>query len=146
MIYLGADHAGYKLKEKIKQYLEKHSISYADLGAQDFDENDDYVDYAVMVAKKVSKDANARGILVCGAGNGMAIAANKIKGVRAAVSWDAYSTQKAVEDDHANIISLPARGISRRRALKAVKTYLAAKPSNASRHVRRVKKIQQLEK
>jgi ribose 5-phosphate isomerase B len=146
MIYLGADHAGYKLKEKIKLYFEKHSISYADLGAEDLDADDDYTDYAVMVAKKISQDPKARGVLVCGTGNGMAIAANKIKGVRACLAWNTNTAQKAVEDDHANIIALPARDISRRKALKVIQAYLDAKPSKASRHVRRVNKIKHLEK
>ncbi|MAG28559.1 ribose-5-phosphate isomerase [bacterium] len=146
MIYLGADHAGFKLKEKIKQYFEKHSISYADLGAQDFDKDDDYTDYAVMVAKKVSLEPKARGILICGTGNGMAMAANKIKSVRAALAWDVYSAEKATEDDHANIITLPARDISHRRAIKVIKAYLDAKPSKASSHIRRINKIKKLEK
>jgi ribose 5-phosphate isomerase B len=145
MIYLGADHAGYKLKEHIKQYLEKRSISYADLGATELNLGDDYTDFAVVVARKIASEPKARGILFCGTGNGMAIAANKIKGVRAAVGWDAYSSEKAVEDDSAHIIALPARDISKRTARKAIKAFLDARVSRATRHVRRVNKIQKLE-
>ena len=78
MIYLGADHNGFKYKEKIKQYLEKRSLGYIDLGAGELAPQDDYPDYAFLVAKKTAADLTGRGILLCGSGNGMAIAANKI--------------------------------------------------------------------
>jgi len=146
MIYLGADHAGFNLKEKIKAYLEKHHISYIDLGATEYDKDDDYPDFAVLVAKSVAKNSRDRGILVCGSGNGMAIAANKIKGARAAVAWDSYSAKKAVQDDYANILALPAWDITEQLALRAVKEYLSAKFSTAARHKRRVNKIKKLER
>ncbi|MBI1961361.1 MAG: RpiB/LacA/LacB family sugar-phosphate isomerase [Parcubacteria group bacterium] len=146
MIYLGADHAGFSLKEKIKAHLEKARVRYADLGAFAYDNDDDYPEYAVLVAKKVAKDPKARGILVCGTGNGMAIAANKTKGVRAAVAWDSYSAKKAVQDDAANILALPARDITEQSALAVVTAYLSEKPSAAARHTRRVHKIRKLER
>ncbi len=146
MIYLGADHAGFSLKEKIKAHLEKAAARYADLGAFAYDKDDDYPDKASEVAKKVAKDPKARGILVCGTGNGMAIAANKTKGVRAAVAWDSYSAKKAVQDDAANILALPARDITEQLALAAVTAYLSEKPSPAARHKRRVNKIRKLER
>ncbi|MDP3995152.1 MAG: RpiB/LacA/LacB family sugar-phosphate isomerase [bacterium] len=145
MLYLGADHAGFNLKEKIKAHLDKQGVSYADLGALLYDKNDDYPEYAAKVACRVAKEAKARGILVCGSGNGMAIAANKIKGARAAVAWDSFSAKKSVQDDHANIIALPAWDITEQLAVLAVKEFLAAKPSKASRHSRRVGKIKKLE-
>lgn len=145
MIYLGADHAGFKLKEKIKKHLEKNNISYADLGAHEIDKNDDYPDFAALVAKKVAKENSARGILICGTGNGMAIAANKVKGARAALACDKYTARMAVEDDFANIIALSAHNVSRVRVNKIIKTFISAKPSVSSRHKRRVKKISELE-
>ncbi|MBI4122465.1 MAG: RpiB/LacA/LacB family sugar-phosphate isomerase [Parcubacteria group bacterium] len=145
MIYLGADHAGYTLKERIKAYLDVRSISYVDMGAGEMAPADDYPDYAAAVAKKVGASREVRGILLCGAGNGMAIAANKFRGVRAAVAWNAYTAKKSVEDDHANVLVLAARVLAEREALGVVRAWLAAKPSKAQRHVRRVGKIKKLE-
>ncbi|MBI2050592.1 MAG: RpiB/LacA/LacB family sugar-phosphate isomerase [Parcubacteria group bacterium] len=146
MIYLGADHAGFNLKESIKAYLHKQKLNCVDVGAAEYRADDDYPEYAAMVAKKVAKSPGARGVLLCGTGNGMAIAANKIKGIRAAVAWDSYSAKKAVEDDAANILALPARDITEQLAIAAVKAYLSRQPSTASRHKRRVDKIRKLER
>ena len=146
MIYLGADHAGYNLKESIKTYLQKQKIQFRDLGAREYDKDDDYPEIAAMVAKKVAKSARARGVLLCGTGNGMAIAANKTKGIRAAVAWDSYSAKKAAEDGAANILALPARDITEQLAVAAVKAYLSQQPSAAARHKRRVSKIKKLER
>ncbi|MEK7189196.1 MAG: RpiB/LacA/LacB family sugar-phosphate isomerase [Patescibacteria group bacterium] len=145
MIYLGADHAGFNLKESVKAYLHKQKLACVDLGAHKYRTDDDYPEYAVLVAKKVAKSPAARGILLCGTGNGMAIAANKVKGVRAAVAWDSYSAKKAAEDDAANILALPARDITEQLAAAAVKAYLSHQPSEAARHKRRVKQIKKLE-
>lgn len=144
MIYIGADHNGFKIKEKIKKYFEKNSISYADLGAHEHDKEDDYVDFAANVAKKTAKDSGSRGILICYSGNGMAISANKIKGARAAVVCDKKGAKLAVDDNHANIITM---GSNRAMfgVVGIVKAFLSAKPSTASRHARRVKKINDLE-
>ena len=146
MLYLGADHAGYKLKEKIKKYLDKKEIEYVDVGATRPKADDDYPDYAATAAQQVVSKKEAQGILACGTGTGMAIVANKTKGIRAAVVWSSYTARKAVEDDHANIIALPARVISDKEALAAVEAFLAAKPSRLARYVRRVNKIKNLEK
>jgi len=146
MIYLGADHAGFNLKESIKAYMQKQKLRSVDLGAHEYYKDDDYPEYAEMVAKKVAKSPKARGILLCGTGNGMAIAANKIKGIRAAVAWDSYSAKKAAEDDAANILALPARDITEQLAIAAVQAYLSAQPSTASRHKRRVDKIRKLDR
>lgn len=145
MIYLGADHAGFSLKEKIKAHLERTRARYADLGAFAYDASDDYPDVAALVARKVAADRSSRGILVCGTGNGMAIAANKIKGIRAAVAWDSFSAKKAAQDDAANILALPGRDITEQLAIHAVAEYLSAPPSKAARHARRIGKIKKLE-
>ncbi len=146
MIYLGADHAGYKLKAKIKKYLDKQKTEYVDVGAERLKSDDDYPDYAAVVAEHVAGKKEAQGILLCGTGNGMAIAANKFRGVRAATVWSVYTARKAAEDDHANIITLPARVISDKESLAVVEAFLATKPSRLSRHVRRINKIKALEK
>lgn len=146
MIYLGADHAGYTLKEKIKPYLTAQGLAWEDLGARKLDIHDDYPDYAILVAKKVAAGAQQRGLLFCGSGNGMAMAANRIKNIRAAVCWNTYTAKKAVEDNRANIISLPARILKPEEAKIVIKTFLATKPLSYSRHLRRVAKIKNLEK
>ena len=86
-IYLGSDHAGFSLKQKLKQYFENNDITYEDLGSFEKNENDDYPDYIIPVARSVSKDKLTLGIIIGGSGQGEAIAANKIKGVRAAVYY-----------------------------------------------------------
>lgn len=146
MIYIGADHAGYKLKEKIKKYLDKREIEYVDAGATRLKAEDDYPDYAAAVAQQVANKKEAQGILTCGTGLGMAVAANKVKGARAATVWSSFVARKAVEEDHANIIVLPARVVSDKESLAAVEAFLAAKPSRLARHLRRVNKIKALEK
>lgn len=146
MIYLGADHAGYTLKEKIKQYLTKQGIVWEDLGAVKLDIHDDYPDYAILVARKVSENKRNRGLLFCGSGNGMAMAANRINDIRAAVCWNIYVTKKAVEDNQANIITLPARLLRPEEAIAIIKTYLGTKTSQIARHKRRVAKIEKIEK
>lgn len=144
MIYLGADHNGFQFKEKIKKELEKASLSYIDLGPAEFDSKDDYPDYALPVARQVSADKGSRGILLCGSGNGMAIAANKIQGVRAALAWNKKSARQAVEDDHANILVLPARFISASSLIAIICAWLKSRPSRAGRHLRRVAKVNKL--
>lgn len=145
MIYLGADHAGYALKEHIKAYLDTRSIAYVDIGAERLVREDDYPDYAATVAKKVAALPRGRGILFCGAGNGMAIAANKFRGIRAALAWNGIIAKKSVQDDHANILVLAARSLGEKEALAIVRAFLGANPSKAARHVRRVGKIKKLE-
>ena len=146
MIYIGADHQGYKLKEKIKKYLDKEKIEYVDGGAERLKADDDYPDYAAVAAEHVASKKDSQGILICGTGAGMAIVANKFKGVRAALVWSAHTARKAVEDDHANIIALPGKVVSDKESLAAVEAFLAAKPSRLVRHIRRVNKIKNLDK
>ncbi|MDP1709799.1 MAG: RpiB/LacA/LacB family sugar-phosphate isomerase [Candidatus Komeilibacteria bacterium] len=146
MIYLGADHAGYTLKEKVKRYLTQQGLVWEDLGALKLDIHDDYPDYAIPVARAVAKKNRHRGFLFCGSGNGMAMAANRIKGIRAAVCWNAYTAKKAVEDNQANIISLPTRLLRPEEAIQVIKVYLATKPARIARHERRVEKIRKLDK
>ena len=106
MIYLGADHNGFWLKEELKQYLKRKKIACKDLGSFKHHKNDDYPDYAVKVARNIT--GAHLGILICGSGHGMAIAANKIRSVRAATAGSIFSAKKAREDDHANVLVLSA--------------------------------------
>ena len=139
-IYLGADHEGFQLKEKIKDYLDKNNIEYKDLGGKG-NKNDDYPDYAFKVAEKVSKNKNSRGILICGTGTGMVIAANKAKGIRAVVAYDSYSARASREHNNANILCLRGRNFPENKNLQLVKIFLNTKFSSKERHERRLRKI-----
>lgn len=144
MIYLGADHNGFWLKEELKDYLKKHKVLFKDLGALFLHKNDDYPDYAEKVAKRIR--SSDLGILICGTGHGMAISANKIKGIRAAHAASIFSARKAREDDAANILALSGWELSAERAKRIVAVFLSVKPLTAKRYVRRIKKIQKLER
>ncbi|MDO8508271.1 MAG: RpiB/LacA/LacB family sugar-phosphate isomerase [Nanoarchaeota archaeon] len=144
MVYLGADHAGFALKEKIKKSLISYGIKYEDLGGRGI-KGDDYPDFAFKVARKVSKERNneidARGILICGTGTGMVMAANKIKGIRAAVGYDKYSVVMGRHDNDANVLCLRGKKFSSRKNLKFVKLFLNEEFSDEERHKRRLRMI-----
>lgn len=144
-IYLGADHAGYFLKEKIKKFFLKEKIDYIDLGGNG-EENDDYPIYGFKVAESVAKNKKNRGILICGTGTGMCIAANKIKGIRAVSANDFYSAKMSRFDNDTNVLCLRARGVKEMNNLKIVKIWLATKFSEKERHKRRIKEIENFEK
>lgn len=139
-VFLGADHAGYRLKEKIKETLSKKGIESKDLGT-DSEESCDYPDYAKKVAKAVQKNKGSFGVLVCGTGTGTAITANRFKGVRAVQATTEYLAKMAREHNNANVISLGARVTPEKDALKFVETFLKTPFSNEERHARRVKKM-----
>jgi ribose 5-phosphate isomerase B len=138
-IFISSDHAGFKLKEIIKIYLSKKKLSFQDLGPNNGNKVD-YPDYAHKVAKKVNINKNHLGILVCGSGTGMNIAANKHKKVRAAQCFSIKSTKLSRLHNDANIITLGARLISKKNALKFVSIFLNTN-FDGGRHLKRVKKI-----
>ena len=138
-ICISSDHAGYNLKEYIKTNLIKKEISLIDLGPFEF-KSVDYPDYANKIAKRVSGKRSDVGILVCGSGTGMAISANKTKGIRAAVCYNSKSTRLSREHNNANIIALGSRLIKKNEAMKLIKIFLNTK-FEGGRHLRRVKKI-----
>ena len=144
-IILGADHGGFELKEKIKEFLKKKKIEFEDAGTLGGDNTDDYPDYAFKVAEKVRRIKNSKGILICGTGTGMVIAANKVHGIRAAMVYDNYSAEMARKDNNVNILCLRGRKFSSRKAKKVVKIWLETEFSNAERHKRRLKKIEDYE-
>ena len=146
MIYLGADHAGFRLKENVKKFFDNKRIEYKDLGALKLEEKDDYPDYAFKVAKAVSKDKSSKGILFCGTGTGEVIAANKVKGIRAAVAYDDYSAKMSRDHNDANILGIRSRGFSENKAKKIISLWLKTKFSGAARHKRRIKKISNFER
>ena len=138
-IFLSSDHAGYKLKEIIKIYLDKIMIKYTDLGPFSNDRVD-YPDYAHKVAKKVKINKNHVGILVCGSGTGMNIAANKHKNIRAAQCFNVKSTKLSRLHNDANIITLGSRLLSKKNALKFIGVFLNTK-FEGGRHTKRIRKI-----
>jgi ribose 5-phosphate isomerase B len=147
MIYLGADHRGYYLKEAIKKYLEAQKIPYEDVGNLKYDENDDYPDFASLVAQKLQKNLEEnRGILLCGTGIGMSIVANKYQGIRAGLCLSGFMAQKAREDDDINVLCLAADITDEATAIRIVKTFLETKFKKDVRYERRIKKITKIEK
>ena len=138
-IFISSDHAGFKLKENIKMYLDKKNYRYFDLGPENSNRVD-YPDYAHKVAKKVKLNKNHVGILVCGSGTGMAISANKTKGIRAAVCYNLRSTRLSRQHNNANIIALGSRLTKKKDALKLIEIFLKTK-FEGGRHLKRIKKI-----
>lgn len=141
-IFLGADHAGFELKEEIKKFLLKSGYEVEDKGAFSYDIGDDYPDLILPVAKKVVRNSNSKGIVFGASGQGEAMVANKIKGIRAAVYYGGNLDIVKLSRTHnnANILSLGARFLSKEGAIEAVKLWLNTDFSNEARHARRVKK------
>ena len=138
-IFISSDHAGFNLKEAIKIYLEKRKINFQDLGPTN-NNKVDYPDYAHKVARKVKISKSNIGILICGSGTGMNIAANKHNNIRAAQCFNLKSTKLSRLHNDANIITLGSRLISKKNALKFVSIFLNTK-FEGGRHIKRVKKI-----
>ena len=143
-IALASDHAGYKEKEKLKPILKDLGVEFDDLGTVSED-SVDYPDYARKVAERVAKGEAEQGLLVCGSGTGMAIAANKVPGVRAAVAWNEESARLARQHNDANVLSIGARMMPEQEIPKILKAWFDAK-FEGGRHAGRVEKIKALEK
>ena len=147
MFYIGADHRGFKLKESLKSYLQEIGAAFEDMGATVYDPNDDYPDFAIVVAQKVSEDPeNNRGILICGSGVGVDITANKIKGIRSALIHDAAQARASRNDDNTNVLSLASDFISEEKAKEIIKIWLETPFSGLERYARRLTKIKEIEK
>ena len=138
-VCIASDHAGYYLKEIIKNHLVKKKISIFDMGPYD-DKSVDYPDYAKKLATRIKLKKSDVGILVCGSGTGMSISANKIKTIRAAVCYNIRSTRLSRQHNNANIIALGSRLINKKLSLKLVEIFLKTK-FEGGRHLRRVRKI-----
>ncbi|MBI4150885.1 RpiB/LacA/LacB family sugar-phosphate isomerase [Candidatus Woesearchaeota archaeon] len=154
MIYIGADHAGFALKEKLKAYLQSKGLHVKDFGAWKLNPTDDYPDYAIPVAELVAKTGE-KGILVCGSAEGVCIAANKVKGVRAIAAKDAITAKMSREHNDANVLCLAGGqtkkkmndlGIPFPKAKQIVDVWLKTAFSNEERHRRRLKKIEAFER
>lgn len=143
-IVIGSDHAGFQLKNAMGDVIRSLGHSVLDVGA--FNENpSDYPDYAEAVGRAVLDGRAERGVLICGSGVGVSVAANKIKGIRAGVCHDTYSGHQGVEHDNMNVLVMGSRVIGEKLAEDIVRAYLAAKFTNEERHVRRLAKVHALE-
>jgi ribose 5-phosphate isomerase B len=143
-IAIGADHAGFELKDRIRQHLEQQGFQVMDEGTRSAD-SVDYPDYARLVARDVSQNRADLGILVCGSGIGMAMAANKVAGIRAANVNSEYEAQMSREHNNANVLALGARILQEEAALRIVDRWLAT-PFAGGRHERRVEKMAAMER
>ena len=139
-VCIASDHAGFILKEDIKNFLINKKISIFDIGPYNNDQSVDYPDYAKKLGNRIKQKKSDVGILVCGSGTGMAISANKIKTIRAAVCYNLNSTRLSRQHNNANIIALGSRLTKRKLSLKLVEIFLKTK-FEGGRHLRRVKKI-----
>lgn len=147
MIYLGADHRGFQLKEKIKEYLIEQGIPCEDLGAFVKDSDDDFTDYAQKVAAAVAANPEKhRGILFCGSGVGMDVVANKHQGLIAGLLFAKEQAIEATAHDQINVASLPADFLSLDQAQEILNAFLTTPYSQEERHIRRVNKIKEMEK
>lgn len=143
-IFIAADHAGFALKEILKPYLKGMGFEVKDFSNSVLDETDDYPDFVVPLAKAVIKNKGSFGIVIGGSGQGEAIAANKVKGIRAAVLYDEYSARMSRMDNDANVASLGARTITTSRAKELITMWLETFFSGEERHKRRIKKLNNL--
>lgn len=143
MIYLGADHNGHAVKEVVKVWLEKRREQFIDVHAIT-KSNDDYPGIAALVAKRVRAKKGSVGILFCGSGNGMAMAANRFKKIRAALCWNIPSAKKAREDEDANVLVIPAWWVTEQGACAIAHAFLTTKFSGAARHRRRIAQLVRL--
>jgi RpiB/LacA/LacB family sugar-phosphate isomerase len=144
-IALAADHAGFELKEKITGYLEAKGFEVMDLGTHD-QEPVDYPDFAHAIGKVLQEEKAERGILICGSGVGACVAANKMSNIRAGLCHDTYSAHQGVEHDDINVLCLGARVIGEELAQELVSAFLAARFTGEERHLRRLAKIEAMEK
>ena len=143
MIYLGADHRGYNLKEDIKKFLAEKNYQFKDMGNFAYDPNDDYTDFAKLVAQKVSeKPEENKGILICGSGVGVDITANKFHGVRSALADDIQTAKQSRAHDDTNVLSLPADEVNFELAKKIITVWLETPFSNGEKYKRRIDKIE----
>ena len=146
IIYLGGDHRGFNLKEQLKAFLQGEGYSLVDVGAKELVQDDDYIEYAKVVAEKVSGDpANNKGILICANGVGMDIVANKFHQVRSVLGISPDHVLTSREDDDTNVLSLGADFVDLETAKKIVSVWLQTPFSGEERHKRRLQKLRDLD-
>ena len=145
MIFIGADHRGFELKERLKKHLASEGFEVTDLGNDHLDSQDDYVIFSHQVADATKNDSKNRGIILCGSGAGVDMVANKVNGIRSAVVFDVPRAIQARKHEDANVISLPADILDEEEAFKIVKAFLTTQFSGEERHIRRLEEMKEVE-
>ncbi|MEK7570346.1 MAG: RpiB/LacA/LacB family sugar-phosphate isomerase [Patescibacteria group bacterium] len=145
MLVIGADHAGFALKEFLKKKLARAYETIVDVGARTKHPGDDYPVFALELAKRVRRTAGSRGILICGSGVGMALVANKVAGIRAANVWHPRLAVRARQEEDANVLVLPADFVSRSQAELILQTWLKTPFKRIARYRRRLGEVQHIE-
>lgn len=146
MIYISSDHRGLELKSFLLNKLKEKGFLIEDLGPDDLVEDDDFVDYAISLSKKVLENAENKGVLICKNGVGMSVVANRFDGIRAGLSWNKEHAASSRNDDGTNIITLPAMFLSPDEALDIVETWLNTPFENVERRLKRIKKIDNIQR
>ena len=141
MLYLASDHRGFKLKEKIREYLNKNKIDFSDLGAFKYNENDDYPDFAKILALKVLENKNNLGIALCGSGAGMNIALNRFKNIRAGLALNSKMVEAQKQQDNINVLVIPSDFTKESTAYLMVDKFLKTKFLKKQKYLRRIKKL-----
>jgi len=148
-IYLGADHRGFELKESLKRWLEEGGLEVIELGSEKLEPGDDYPEVAIKVgeavAEAVASAPSSLGILICGSGVGVNIAANKVKGIRAAQAWSVDQVEHAKQSDHINVLSLAADYLDFEQSINLISVFIDAPTLDDERFLRRLKHIAQYE-
>lgn len=145
-VFISSDHAGFELKNALREYLFHHKVDVEDLGPNKLNPEDDYPQFAFNLTTKLlgSEDKDPRGILVCGTGQGMAIAANRVGGIRAAIAWNEEVAKDSRRDEDTNVLALPAWQIKPEIAKNIIDAWLKEPFSGAARHKRRLQAIEDL--
>ena len=147
MIYLAADHRGFKLKEEIKKYLLEQNFEVEDVGAFEYNQDDDYVDFSSVAAQKIAENPSLhKGIFVCGSGHGIDIVVNKFKGVRAALVFNAEVAVQSREHEDANVLVFASDWIEPEKAKDLATVWLGKSFGGAERNIRRLRKIEEVER
>ena len=142
MLYLVADHRGFAMKESLKKMLTERRVAFEDCGAYEYNKDDDYPDFAIAAGEKiVANPTEHKGIFICGSGHGMDIVANKFKGIRAALCWNADVAKQSREHDDANVLVLPADWLDVAGMEEIVAVWLGTEFGGEERHVRRLEKV-----
>lgn len=141
-IFIGADHRGFEFKNKVIEYLQEKNIRVEDMGAYEYNANDDYPDFAQKVATAVMQNPeNNVGIVICGSGVGVSIAANRYRGIRAALGFDVHQIQHAKENDHINVLALPSDYVDLEKAKQLLEAFINAQKNQGEKYKRRLDKL-----
>lgn len=146
VIFLASDHAGFELKNELREHLVHHGHKVEDMGPATLDPEDDYPQFTYRVTTKVlgSEDKDPRGILICGSGQGMGMAANRVRGIRSIVAWNEEVAKAGRQDENSNVLALPSRFLDNATVFRIADAWLEEPFSNAARHRRRLEEIEEL--